>query len=77
MTSSSEKPEPYVFIDAQNNKDLPAPPTNTVTGTPQVEFATSAYFDGHSNHMSGPGSPGLGRKTSIMQKVGRVVRGNR
>lgn len=64
--SVPEKPEPFIFIDAQNqnqtNKELPATPMNGGTTPPGEK---GAYFDG------GP----LGRKTSIMKKVGKVVRG--
>ena len=59
-----EKPEPYVFIDAHNNKELPA--------TPSAPFDAPAMTYSQSN---GPSGSGLGRKTSLMQKVGRVVRG--
>ncbi|KAK7059026.1 hypothetical protein VNI00_001650 [Paramarasmius palmivorus] len=69
--------EPYVFIDPTTNsrdKDLPPAP---VTSTTPKEAASTGYFD-PSNGSTGvsPGG-GLGRKTSIMKKVGRVVRGQR
>ncbi|KAF8642384.1 hypothetical protein AX16_009652 [Volvariella volvacea WC 439] len=58
----TERAEPYVYIEPQANKELP--PTPHITGSNSADFDT-------------PASPGLGRKTSIMQKVGRVVRGTR
>ncbi|KAF8739324.1 hypothetical protein AX14_010097 [Amanita brunnescens Koide BX004] len=58
-----EKPEPFVYIDAHNNKELPATPT--AFDAPVMAYSQS----------SGPSGSGLGRKTSLMQKVGRVVRG--
>lgn len=70
--SIPEKPEPFIFIDAQNqnqtNKELPATPMNRGTTPPGEESPPGAYFDGN---QGGP----LGRKTSLMKKVGRVVRG--
>lgn len=74
----AEKAEPFVFIETQNtqNKDLPPPPAMTkAQTTPPGEYGPSTeYFEGQS---SGPGtSPdGLRRKTSLMKKMGRVVRG--
>jgi Pal1 cell morphology protein len=65
----SEKPEPFVYIDAQNNKELPATPDAAEESS--VEQApTDAYLDGAGRSAS----PGLGRKTSMLRKVGRVVR---
>lgn len=61
-----EKPEPYVFIDTHNNKELPATPNRDAAfDAPVMTYSQS----------SGPSGSGLGRKTSLMQKVGRVVRG--
>lgn len=60
--------EPYVVIDATMNKDLPA--------TPMPSAGDQDYFA--RSYSSGPNaSPGLGRKPSLMQKMGRVVRGGR
>ncbi|KAL0578718.1 hypothetical protein V5O48_003274 [Marasmius crinis-equi] len=64
--------EAYVFIDATTNnkdKELPAAPSSQ---------EGNGYFDS-ANGGAGASSPGggLGRKTSIMKKVGRVVRGQR
>lgn len=70
-------PESFVFIDAHTNKDLPATPhiprTAAENGTPSL-----GYFEGSptSPQVTSPGG-GLGRKTSLMKKVGRVVRGTR
>lgn len=70
----AEKPEPFVLIEASNNtnKELPAPPP-----VQETQSADEGYFDGPVN--GGPSSPGggLGRKTSLMKKVGRVVRGTK
>ena len=65
----SEKPEPFVYIDAQNNKELPATPDLTEESSPS-HSPTRASFEGTGRSAS----PGLGRKTSIMKKVGRAVR---
>ncbi|KAF9015096.1 hypothetical protein BDQ17DRAFT_1535828 [Cyathus striatus] len=62
---AAEKPEPFILIEAQN-KDLPAPPAGQSTEL--------GYFDAAQQGASA-GSPGLGRKQSLMKKVGRVVRG--
>ncbi|KAJ8083932.1 hypothetical protein AAF712_000833 [Marasmius tenuissimus] len=68
--SESPLTEPYVFIDPTTNKDkdLPEAPRENPNG----------YFDTTNGGNSGtsPGA-GLGRKTSLMKKVGRVVRGQR
>ncbi|KAM6498048.1 hypothetical protein JOM56_005996 [Amanita muscaria] len=61
--ASSEKPEPYVLIDA-HNKQLPAPPGQTTDTVNQAAYS------------SGNGAA-LGRKTSLIQKVGRAVRGHK
>lgn len=70
--NSSSKPEhePFVYIDAHTNKDLPA--------TPAKPAEAAGYFD-TANGSATAASPGggLGRKTSIMKKVGKVVRGTR
>ncbi|THV07714.1 Pal1-domain-containing protein [Dendrothele bispora CBS 962.96] len=66
--------EPFIFIDNSNSKDkdLPAPPMDS--STPKENSSSNGYFD--MNGGSGA-SPGLGRKTSLIKKVGRVVRGQR
>jgi hypothetical protein len=70
--SVPEKPEPFIFIDAQNqnqtNKELPATPMNGGMTPPGEESPPGVHFDGS---QGGP----LGRKASLMKKVGRVVRG--
>lgn len=79
--SPTERTEPYIFIDPQaNNKELPAMPqisnsnsTNTVSG----ESPSSIQYDNGQSTPAPGTSPGLGRKTSLMKKVGRVVRGAR
>ncbi|KAF8168172.1 Pal1 cell morphology protein-domain-containing protein [Crassisporium funariophilum] len=76
LNEKADKPEPYVFIETtQNNKDLPLPPAMTPAATiPGDTNNTSSqgYFEGQAS--SSPGQ-GLGRKTSLMKKVGRAVRG--
>ncbi|KDR84918.1 hypothetical protein GALMADRAFT_51524 [Galerina marginata CBS 339.88] len=64
--------EPFVFIETGNSKekDLPAPPPVS-----EAQAVPEDYFDGHAS--SGGGGGGLGRKTSLMKKVGRVVRGTK
>ncbi|KAG5638646.1 hypothetical protein H0H81_011198 [Sphagnurus paluster] len=70
--AGSDKSEPFVYIEAhtRNNKDLPPPP-RSAEGTPP-DVPEVGYFDGQNNSGAGS-SPGLGRKTSLMKKVGRVV----
>lgn len=63
---SSDKPEPFVYIEA-NNKELPATP-HMRNASPE-NLPSVGYLEG-SNVNS---SPGLARKTSLMKKVGRVV----
>jgi len=75
---TSEKSEPFVLIDAKTreNKDLPPAPVPVQDGfdTPLSENENSTgYFDGQTP--SSPGGHGLGRKTSLIKKVGRAVRG--
>jgi hypothetical protein len=71
--AGSDKPEPFVYIDAQNNKELPAPPRAT-RETSGEDRPSGEYFDGATGiGAAGPTSQGLGRKTSLMKKVGRVV----
>ncbi|GLB36088.1 putative pal1 cell morphology protein [Lyophyllum shimeji] len=65
----ADKSEPFVYVEQQNNKDLPAPPQGADETPPDVPVM--GYFDGASG--GNAGSPPLGRKTSLMQKVGRVV----
>ncbi|KAJ3488043.1 hypothetical protein NLJ89_g11655 [Agrocybe chaxingu] len=59
----------------QNNKELPPPPPNNET-TPPGEYHSTGYFDTPGGSGTSPGG-GLGRKTSLMKKVGRVVRGTK
>ncbi|TRM60215.1 Pal1 cell morphology protein-domain-containing protein [Schizophyllum amplum] len=68
-----EPSEPFVFIEnsAPAHKDLPATPGSKDTPESPPDAAQTGYFDGYSS----PGGGGLGRKTSLMKKVGRVVRG--
>ena len=69
---SSEKSEPYVYIDA-HNKQLPATPGPSSADMGFYDAAPAlSYTDGNSPP---PGGATLGRKTSLIQKVGRAVRG--
>lgn len=61
--SSPDKPEPFVYIEA-NTKELPATPRSRGSSAEDVPPDDAI-----------PSSPGLARKTSIMKKVGRVVVG--
>lgn len=71
----AEKSEPFVYIDASShNKDLPAPPPASEPEPIAAESGPQGYFDSQGEGGSPP-SGGLGRKTSLMKKVGRVVRG--
>ncbi|KAF5313210.1 hypothetical protein D9619_003493 [Psilocybe cf. subviscida] len=70
--------EPFVLIEPQthHDKDLPRPPA-------MDEYSNTSrsgdYLDNGSNGAvpTSPGGGGLGRKTSLMKKVGRVVRGTK
>ncbi|RXW13721.1 hypothetical protein EST38_g12142 [Candolleomyces aberdarensis] len=65
--SSYKRPEPYIFIDNQNmDKALPAPPR--AERDPYAPENTA--FTG-----SQQGGAQLGRKTSLIKRVGKVVRG--
>jgi hypothetical protein len=66
---SPDKPEPFVLIEPlpASNKDLPPAPAMNLTSSGESALPGSPEF----------GSPGMGRKASIMKKVGRVVRGTR
>ncbi|KAF9535402.1 Pal1 cell morphology protein-domain-containing protein [Crepidotus variabilis] len=77
-TIQTEKSEPFVLIETQNNnKELPAPPMMQKASTtpPSDNGHSNGYFDAQ-GISSSPGAGGLGRKTSLMKKMGRVVRGN-
>jgi hypothetical protein len=68
----SEKPEPYVLIDA-HNKQLPATPGPNPADMASYDAGLAlSYADGNSPPTGGAA---LGRKTSLIQKVGRAVRG--
>lgn len=63
--------EPFVFIKAttKEDKDLPPAPLKEESATPPTDNEDSGgYFDG--NQSAG----GLERKTSIIQRMGKVVR---
>lgn len=70
----SEKPEPYIFIEPQN-KELPVLPTSTSTQSENTP--SQGYPENPMNATSSSPGERLGRKTSIMKKVGRVVRGTK
>ncbi|KAJ6519755.1 Pal1 cell morphology protein-domain-containing protein [Mycena sanguinolenta] len=74
MSPTSETSESYVFIEPKkslskdDSKELPSTPGST------AENGGNGYFD-EPEAVSSSGGAGLGRKTSLMKKVGRVVRG--
>ncbi|KAK2461968.1 hypothetical protein APHAL10511_006431 [Amanita phalloides] len=67
--TGSDKSESYVFIDA-HNKQLPATPGQN-TFDNHIDTAPALVY----GDINVPSGSDLGRKTSIIQKVGRVVRG--
>lgn len=73
-TEKLEKPEPYIFIEAQTNKELPILPTST---TLDEHIPSQVYPETQLAASSSSPTERLGRKTSIMKKVGRVVRGTK
>lgn len=65
--------EPFVLIEPQahHDKDLPRPPAmDENSNTRSREYDNGGV-------PTSPGGGGLGRKTSLMKKVGRVVRGTK
>ena len=69
--ASSPSDDAFVYVDhvpMKKDKSLPTPPKD---GTPYNETA-EGYFDGAE---AGMGGAGLGRKTSLLKKVGTVVKG--
>ncbi|KAH8835719.1 hypothetical protein DL96DRAFT_1575346 [Flagelloscypha sp. PMI_526] len=70
VSPSTEKPDPYVYIEPSS------PGKKSLPETPASDEAED-YFDanGSTQPTSTPGS--VGRKTSIMKKMGRVVRGTK
>ena len=66
----TDNPETYVYIDdPRRDKQLPATPY-----APGIA-RTSSGEDRRADYDGTPGSPGLGRKTSLLRKVKGVVRG--
>ena len=65
-----EKSEPFVFIEpTREAKDLPPAPVMEESTTPPTDNEDSAgYFEGQA------AGGGLGRKTTIIKKMGKVVR---
>lgn len=80
MSPTSETSESYVFIEpkpgAKDPKDLPPTP-GTPNSLPEQANGNNDYFDEPEAAPTSNGGGGLGRKTSLMKKVGRVVRGTR
>jgi Pal1 cell morphology protein len=72
VPEKSEKPEPYVFIEPQTNKELPVLPTSTSAPGENIPFEGYPESQMGATHSS---PERLGRKPSLMRKVGRVVRG--
>ena len=66
-----EKREPYVFIE--QTKELPVLPSSTSSPGEDVPF--QSYPESQMGATSSSPNDRLGRKTSIIKKVGRVVRG--
>ncbi|KAJ7783717.1 Pal1 cell morphology protein-domain-containing protein [Mycena maculata] len=75
MSPTSENSESYVFIEPKTaSKDLPPTPGSGRSTSPPE----NGYFEEpEAAPSNGGGGGGLGRKTSLMKKVGRVVRGTR
>ncbi|KAG6814087.1 hypothetical protein H0H92_003134 [Tricholoma furcatifolium] len=68
--SAPDKPEPFIYIEQSNkdvNKELPPPPIGGGGESPP----DGTYLDNNA------GGAAIGRKTSLMKKVGRVVGRNR
>lgn len=66
---SSDRSEPFLLIDPlPSNKDLPPPPAVS---------ATTSGDSAQGGVSQDPGSPGIGRRASIIKKMGKVVRGTK
>ncbi|KAJ7169818.1 Pal1 cell morphology protein-domain-containing protein [Mycena filopes] len=77
MSPTSENSESYVFIEPkQGAKDLPPAPNSAPNSPREPANGANDYFDEPEPASANSGG-GLGRKTSLMKKVGRVVRGTR
>jgi len=65
-----DKSEPFVFIDprSRETKDLPPAPIIQESITPPTDNDTSTDFEGQTS------GGGLGRKSSLIKKMGKVVR---
>jgi len=75
MSPTSENSESYVFIEPKTgSKGLPPTPGSGPPTSPP-ENSANDYFD--DPDATPPSGGGLGRKHSLMKKVGRVVRGTR
>jgi len=71
VSPTSDNSEAYVFIEPKTGtKELPPAPGSP---TSPPEKAGNGYFEENGESPNG----GLGRKTSLMKKVGRAVRGTR
>lgn len=68
-----EKPESYVFIEPQTNKELPVLPSSTSAPGEDVPF--QSYPENQMGATSSSPGDRFARKASIMKKVGRAVRG--
>jgi hypothetical protein len=73
VTEKFEKPEPYVFIEPQTNKELPVLPISM--SAPGEVALSQSYPETQMGATSSSPGDRIGRKTSIMKKVHRVVRG--
>jgi len=65
-----QEEDTYVPAEAAKDKDLPRPP-NTANSSNSGE---NGYFDQTDDHLP---ATGLGRKRSLMQRVGGVVKGRK
>jgi hypothetical protein len=67
---TTDKPEPFVFIDPQTRdaKDLPRAPIVEEPTTPPTDNEDTTDYDGQASGV------GLGRKTSLIKRVGKAVR---
>jgi len=72
--------EPYVYVDVHKDKQLPKPPLGSSGAS--SENGVDGYFDPNhgsagESHGGGGGGGGLGRRRSLLQKVGKVVKGQK
>lgn len=72
---SPHENERYVSVDDRKDKELPKPPLGS-SGASSVENGVDYFDTNHGSYGASPsGGGGLGRKRSLLQRVGKAVTG--